>query len=64
MNSLTMSEWLTVPEVALRLRVSRMTVYRLCESTAVPAYRVGRQLRVKAADLDAYLESTRQRPTS
>ena len=53
-------EWLTVPEVALRLRVSRMTVYRLTKTEAIPAYRVGRQLRVKAADLDAYLESARE----
>ena len=55
-----MPEWLTVPEVALRLRVSRMTVYRLTKAEAIPAYRVGRQLRVKAADLDAYLESARE----
>lgn len=60
MNSLTMPEWLTVPEVALRLRVSRMTVYRLCESTTIPSYRVGRQLRVKAVDLDAYLSESRR----
>ena len=55
-----MPEWLTVPEVALRLRVSRMTVYRLTKTEAIPAYRVGRQLRVKAADLDTYLESARE----
>ena len=55
-----MPEWLTVPEVALRLRVSRMTVYRLTKLDVIPAYRVGRQLRVKAADLDAYLESARE----
>jgi putative molybdopterin biosynthesis protein len=53
-------EWLTIPEVALRLRVSRMTVYRLTKTGVLPAYRVGRQLRVKAADLDAYLEAARQ----
>ena len=58
-----MPEWLTVPEVALRLRVSRMTVYRLTKLDVIPAYRVGRQLRVKAADLDAYLESARQTGT-
>lgn len=56
----TIVEWLTVPEVALRLRVSRMTVYRLTKLDVIPAYRVGRQLRVKAADLDAYLESARE----
>jgi putative molybdopterin biosynthesis protein len=53
-------EWLTIPEVALRLRVSRMTVYRLTKAGTIPAYRVGRQLRVKIVDFDAYLTAARE----
>lgn len=52
-------EWLTIPEVALRLRVSRMTAYRIAERGELTTYRVGRQLRVRPADLDAYLASAR-----
>lgn len=57
-------EWLTIPEVALRLRVSRMTIYRLHERGELTTYRVGRQLRVRPADLDAYLATARNETTS
>lgn len=47
---------LTAAEVADDLRVSTMTVYRLIRSGALPAVRVGRNYRVRRADLVAYLE--------
>lgn len=56
----TLSEWLTVREVALRLRLARMTVYRLCETGALRSYRVGRQIRITTADYEAYLAAARQ----
>lgn len=46
---------LTVNEVAEMLRVSNMTVYRLIKSGTLAAIRVGKNYRVKSADLDAYL---------
>lgn len=48
---------LTAAEVADQLRVSTMTIYRLIRSGELPAVRVGRNYRVRKADLDAYLES-------
>lgn len=48
-------EYLTVEEVAERLRVSRMTIYRLCNAGDLPCQRVGRSFRVRPADLEAYL---------
>ena len=39
--------FLTVPEVAALMRVSRMTVYRLLESGTLPSVRVGRGFRVR-----------------
>ena len=48
--------FLTVPEVAARLRVSRMTVYRLINETfELRAARVGRSIRVYESSLDYYL---------
>ena len=47
---------LTVQEVADAMRVSRMTVYRLIKSGELPAIRVGRHFRIRAADLDGYLD--------
>lgn len=50
-----MSQLLTAAEVAEDLRVSTMTVYRLIRRGELPAVRVGRNYRVRAADLEAYL---------
>jgi len=46
----------TVAEVAERLSVSRMTVYRLVHSGELPALRVGRSYRVPKAAVDAIVE--------
>ncbi|MGO0062760.1 substrate-binding domain-containing protein [Brevibacillus fluminis] len=44
----------TTEEIAQLLRVSKLTVYDLIKKGELPAYRVGRQMRVDAADLEAY----------
>ena len=46
----------TVSEVARRLRVSNMTVYRLVKAGQLPAVRVGRGYRIREEDVLAYLE--------
>jgi excisionase family DNA binding protein len=46
---------LTVAEVAGALRVSSMTVYRLIKSGELPALRVGKNIRIRTSDLDAFL---------
>lgn len=46
---------LTAAEVAEQLRVSTMTVYRLIRRGELPAVRVGRNYRVRDADLEAFL---------
>ncbi len=46
---------LTVEEAAAHLRVNPQTVYRLLRAGKLPGVRVGRQWRVRRADLDAYL---------
>ncbi len=48
-------ELLTVAEVARLMRISNMTVYRLIKSAQLPAIRVGKNYRVRRADLDRYL---------
>jgi len=47
---------LTVSEVAETLRVSNMTVYRLINAGELPALRVGRNYRIRAGDLDRFLD--------
>jgi excisionase family DNA binding protein len=46
---------LTVAEIAVVLRVGKMTIYRLIHSGALPSYRVGRSFRVPEKALDDYL---------
>lgn len=53
---------LTAAEVAGRLRVSTMTVYRLIRSGELPAVRVGRNYRVQVEDLETYLHEQRVDP--
>jgi excisionase family DNA binding protein len=47
---------LTVQEVATRMRVSSMTVYRLIQSGDLRASRVGHSYRLRTAEVEAYLE--------
>lgn len=50
--------FLTALEVAERMRVSKMTVYRLIRAGKIPAVRVGKSFRVREDDLDKYLDSS------
>ena len=50
-----MADLLTVAEVAERLRVSTMTVYRLIQREELPALRIGRSYRIDQDDLQSYL---------
>ncbi|HEX2029621.1 MAG TPA: helix-turn-helix domain-containing protein [Nitriliruptorales bacterium] len=59
-----MDELLTVAEVADMLRVSTMTVYRLIRTGEIPAVRVGRNYRVRRADLEQYLAAQVVEPES
>ena len=45
----------TVSEVAATMRVSNMTVYRLIKSGQLPALRVGRNYRIRRADVQQFL---------
>ncbi len=48
---------LTVEDVRAELNIGRTLVYRLVERGALPVVRVGRALRVRPADFEAYLEA-------
>lgn len=48
-------ELLTVAEVAGRLRVSRMTIYRMVERNELHGVRVGRVVRISSASLRTFL---------
>ncbi len=52
---------LTVPEVCVLLRTTRLTVYNLIESGALPAYKVGPYWRIDPEDLARYKERGKAR---
>lgn len=51
-------QFLTVMEVAERMRVSKMTVYRLIRAGKIPAVRVGKSFRVREDELETYLNAS------
>lgn len=44
----------TADEIAKLLKISKLTVYDLIKKGELPSYRVGKQMRVDAVDLEAY----------
>ena len=52
------AHFLTIAEVASKMRVSKMTVYRLVHGGELPAVRVGRSFRVTEDDVNEYLRKS------
>lgn len=50
----------TTEEIANFLKISKLTVYDLIKKGELPAYRVGRQMRIDASDLEAYKTRSKQ----
>lgn len=51
--------FLTIAEVADRMRVSKMTVYRLVHGGELPAVRFGRSFRVQQSAVDELIRAAR-----
>ena len=51
-------ELLTVAEVADYLRVSRVTAWRWCQNGLIPAFRIGRNWRIRRDELLEFLEQS------
>lgn len=54
--------WLTTQDTCALLGVTLRTLYRLIDSGQLAAYKVGRVIRLRQPDVDAYLESVRIKP--
>jgi excisionase family DNA binding protein len=54
--------WVGSPEAAGRLGVTLRTLYGFIDAGDIPAYKMGRVIRLKAADIDAYVEKVRLKP--
>ncbi len=56
------SEWLGSKETAEVLGISLRTIYRLVDDGQLPAYQIGRVIRFKRDEVEAFIESTRIQP--
>jgi len=55
-------QFYTVKALAEKLAVVPLTIYRLVDQGKLPAVRIGRTIRFKPADIDAFLETVRVGP--
>jgi excisionase family DNA binding protein len=54
--------WLSTAESAKRLGVTPRTLYRFIDEGQLPAYRFGRVIRLKAEEVDEFIEACRIEP--
>jgi excisionase family DNA binding protein len=54
--------WMSTAEAARRLGITARTLYRFIDEGQLPAYRFGRVIRLKASEVDAFIESCRIEP--
>ena len=57
-------EWLGTGDAATQLGVTTPTLYRFIDDGRLPAYRMGRVIRLKAADVAAFEATCRIQPGS
>ena len=52
-------KWIGTPEACARLGVTLRTLYRFIDEGQVPAYKMGRVIRLQAHEVDAFIEKAR-----
>lgn len=55
-------DWYSTPDAAHALGITPRTLYRFINNGMIDAYRFGRVIRVKKADIDAFIEKSRIQP--
>jgi len=56
--------WMSTKEAAEHLGVTLRSLYRFIDEGALPAFKFGRVIRLKADDVDAFIETCRIAPGS
>ena len=55
-------QWMSTAEAAKRLGITPRTLYRFIDEGQLPAYRFGRVIRLKKAEVDGFIETCRIEP--
>lgn len=58
------TNWLSTAEASRRLGINTRTLYRLVDEGQIAAYKFGRVIRLREADVDGFIESSRVAPGS
>lgn len=61
-NSPGDTQWLSTQAAARRLGITPRTLYRFIDHGELPAYRFGRVIRLRAHEVDAFIEASRIKP--
>jgi excisionase family DNA binding protein len=56
------SEWMSTEAAAAYIGITARTLYRFIDEGQLTAYRFGRVIRLKTADVEEYIESCRIKP--
>ncbi len=62
MTKSTGEDWVGAPALARELGIMLRTLYKILDSGELPSYKLGRVIRIKRSDVEAYLESVKVRP--
>jgi len=57
-------QWMGTREACERLGVTLRTLYRFIDEGQLPAYKMGRVIRLQSADIDAFIDRMRIAPGS
>lgn len=52
---------MTVEETAKILKVAKITIYRYIQAGQLEAYKIGKEYRIKQAELDRFLKSKKKK---
>ena len=55
-------EWLSSKEAASRIGITQRTLYRFIDEGQIPAYRIGRVIRLQRPDVESFIEQSRVQP--
>ncbi|WP_243843874.1 helix-turn-helix domain-containing protein [Paraburkholderia caballeronis] len=60
MSEAELSEIMTLPQVALYLKVTERTIYRLAAAKEIPAFKVGGSWRFSLSDIEHWIKEQSQ----
>jgi excisionase family DNA binding protein len=55
-------QWMGTAEAAKRMGITSRTLYKFIDAGELPAYKFGRVIRLKLADVDKFIEGARVQP--